>query len=321
MIFVGFMDGSKSIRYYDAKSRLIRVSRNITFSENEEPKEIEDFTNFPGLQAEGENSQVPSSQTELENTPKISTISTIPKEPQHTQNDPRESHQLHTRRATIDYRKLDNPQSRLPSLQNIPSPTPTRPPDISRPTESSKAKSKIQEQANFALGQLFGQILNDQLEYSFNSVNQDDPKTVEEALNGPDAMKWKEAMEIEMETIRKMGTWRLEELPKERQPIGNKWVFLRKRDEYGNIVCFKARLIAQGFSQKPGTDYSNDVTFAPVMQFEMLQTLLALAAVNNWKIHQFDIKGAYLHGTLHETIFMQQPEAFEDGSGQVCRLI
>ena len=55
-------------------------------------------------------------------------------------------------------------------------------------------------------------------------------------------------------------------------------------DEKGNIICYKARLVAQGFSQKPGMDYSNDGTFAPVMQFETLHTLLALRAVNNWKI-------------------------------------
>ena len=54
------------------------------------------------------------------------------------------------------------------------------------------------------------------------------------------------------------------------------------------------------------------------MRFETLRTLLALRAVNNWKIQQFDIKGAYLHGTLHETIYMRQPEGFNDESGRVC---
>ena len=83
----------------------------------------------------------------------------------------------------------------------------------------------------------------------------------------------------------------------------------------------QARLVAQDFSQKPGTDYSSDGTFALVMRFETLRTLLALGAVNNWKIQQFNIKGAYLHGTLHETIYMRQPEGFNDGSGHVCRLI
>ena len=64
--------------------------------------------------------------------------------------------------------------------------------------------------------------------------------------------------------------------------------------------------MAQGFSQKPGTDYNNDGTFAP--------------AVNKLKLRQFDVKGAYLHGYLKEIIYMNQPPGFEDGSKQVCLL-
>ena len=179
----------------------------------------------------------------------------------------------------IDYRKLDNPKSRLPSLQSTSqSPVPSQ--NITRPTESSKAKNRSQEQANFALESLYKNIL----EYSFNASNTDNPKTVEEALGRSDAKQWKEAMETKMETISKMGTWDLEELPKDQETIGNKWVFLRKRDKKENIVYYKARLVAQGFSQKPGTNFSNDGTFTPVMWFETLRTLLALGAMNNWKI-------------------------------------
>jgi hypothetical protein len=53
MIFVRFMDGPKAIRYYDAKSRSIKVSRNVAFNENDEPKELE-IVDVPGLQVEGE---------------------------------------------------------------------------------------------------------------------------------------------------------------------------------------------------------------------------------------------------------------------------
>ena len=53
MIFVGFMDGPKAIRYYDAKNRSIKVSRNIAFNENEEPRELE-IWEVPGLRVEGE---------------------------------------------------------------------------------------------------------------------------------------------------------------------------------------------------------------------------------------------------------------------------
>ena len=88
----------------------------------------------------------------------------------------------------------------------------------------------------------------------------------------------------------------MKDLPKDQSAIGCKWVFVRKRDEMGSIIQRRARLVAQGFSQKPGTDYNNDGTFAPVMRFETLRTVLAYAAVNNLKLRQFNVKGAYLHG-------------------------
>jgi len=113
----------------------------------------------------------------------------------------------------------------------------------------------------------------------------------------------------------------MEDLPSDWKTIGCRWVFTKKRDKHGNIIKYKARLVAQGFSQKPGTDYSNDGMFAPVMQFETLQTVLAYSAVHNLKLRQFDVKGAYLHGRLQETIYMCQPPGYEDGTHQVCLLV
>ena len=111
-----------------------------------------------------------------------------------------------------------------------------------------------------------------------------------------------------------MGTWEEAELPVGRKAIGCRWVFLRKRDEEGKIIKYKARLIAQGFSQKPGIDYSDNGTFAPVMRFETLRTMLAHMEIHNWKLWQFDIKGAYLHGYLEEELYMAQPPSYGDDS-------
>ena len=53
MVFLGFMDASKAIRYYDAKTRSIKISRNVAFNENEEPRELE-IVEVPGMRVEGE---------------------------------------------------------------------------------------------------------------------------------------------------------------------------------------------------------------------------------------------------------------------------
>ena len=58
-------------------------------------------------------------------------------------------------------------------------------------------------------------------------------------------------------------------------------------------------------------------TFAPVMCFKTLRTMLALVAINGWDMWQMDIKGTYLNGWLKEEIYMKQPAGFDDGSGQV----
>jgi len=68
-------------------------------------------------------------------------------------------------------------------------------------------------------------------------------------------------------------------------------------------------------------DYNEDGTFAPVMRFETLRTLLAFSAVHNLKLRQFDIKGAYLHGKLTEEIYMAQPPFYDNGTGDVCILL
>ena len=78
-------------------------------------------------------------------------------------------------------------------------------------------------------------------------------------------------------------------------------------------------LVARGFSQHPGYDYTE--TFLPVVWMDTLWAILALASIKNLKIKQMDVKGAYLNGKLHEIIYMMQPEGFEDGTDRVCRLI
>lgn len=135
-----------------------------------------------------------------------------------------------------------------------------------------------------------------------------EPKTVKEVYSSPDKEKWKEAMKKEMESLYANNVWDLVELPKDRKAVGSKWVFKVKVDTDGTFERHKARLVAQGFSQKFGSDY--DETFSPVVRFESIKTIIALAVQHGLKLHQMDVKTAFLNGELKEEVYMQQPEGF-----------
>src|ERR1700678_1210491 len=112
--------------------------------------------------------------------------------------------------------------------------------------------------------------------------------------------------------LKAAGTWEIVDVPKGVNVVGSKWVFQAKKDAAGNVVRYKARLVAQGFSQVPGVDYFD--TFAPVACLASIRTVLAFAAAEDYETGQIDIKGAYLNGELtnDEVIFMRQPPGYEE---------
>ncbi|KFD65016.1 LOW QUALITY PROTEIN: hypothetical protein M514_22733 [Trichuris suis] len=145
-----------------------------------------------------------------------------------------------------------------------------------------------------------------------------DPGSVEEALRCPEAHKWKEAMNEEIDALQKNNTWALTELPPDRKTVQCKWVFKTKVNPKGGVDRYKARLVAKGFTQRPEIDYFE--TFAPVARYDSIRTVLAIAADEDLEILQFDVKTAFLHGTIDEVIFMDQPPGYDDHSGRVCKL-
>lgn len=145
-----------------------------------------------------------------------------------------------------------------------------------------------------------------------------EPCTVTEAISGPHSADWKHAMDEEINSHQQNDTWTLVTLPHGRKAIKAKWVFKTKLNDAGEVMRYKARLVAKGCSQKFGIDYSE--TFSPVVRYNSIRFLIALAVQNDLKIHQMDAITAFLQGDLDEEIFMEQPEHYGDGTNRVCRL-
>ncbi|UYV79002.1 hypothetical protein LAZ67_17000616 [Cordylochernes scorpioides] len=138
---------------------------------------------------------------------------------------------------------------------------------------------------------------------------EDNNPTYEEAMNSPEVANWIEAIEEERESLEGHDVWQLQELPKGIKPLKCRWVLNKKINAVDGTTRYKARLVAKGFTQRRGIDY-NEV-YTPVSSFETIRLLTAIATEKDWFIDQFDVKSAYLHGTLNETIYMEQPECFK----------
>ncbi|GKB91299.1 ribonuclease H-like domain-containing protein [Tanacetum coccineum] len=88
------------------------------------------------------------------------------------------------------------------------------------------------------------------------------------------------------------------------------WLFRHKYLADNTLSHYKARLVANGSPQIEGIDV--DETFSPVVKPGTIRTVLSLATSRHWPIHQLDVKNAFLHGDLSETVYMHPPPGFRD---------
>jgi hypothetical protein len=148
---------------------------------------------------------------------------------------------------------------------------------------------------------------------------QPEPRTYREAMTRSDTDKWSAACGEEINALIKNNTYELVDRKQGMHVIPNKWV-LKHKLLPDLSYKYKARLVAKGFNQKEGIDYEE--TFSPVVRFDSLRCLLALAAHYDWEIHHMDVKTAYLNGILDKEIYMEQPEGFVvvGKENMVCRL-
>ena len=133
------------------------------------------------------------------------------------------------------------------------------------------------------------------------------PKNPKLALSD---LHWKSAMQEEFDALIKNKTWDLVPRPCDVNIIRSMWIFRHKKKSNGSFECYKARLVGDGRSQKAGVDC--DETFSPVVKPTTIRTVLSITLSNFWPIHQSDVHNAFLHGKLHETVYMHQLMGFRD---------
>ena len=284
-IFVGFEDGPNAIKYYDIKTRQIKVTHNYHLPRmaREDPTRFEGELRPDEPLWDAENVTVEINPQENDNAPEK--MLSIPRKRARLQleDSPPELRRSTRPKITHDYSQLNDP-----------------------PIENDEFISRSSAELVYAA-------------YGEASVTPEDPKNLSEAKQSPDWPEWEKAIKVELDQLAKMKTWKLTHLPKERKAITNKWVFVRKYTKEGKLVKYKARLVARGYSQILGMDYND--TYSPVVRLEAIRSITALAVDLDWEIQQMDVKGAYLNGILKEELYMMQPQGFTDGTDRVCHLI
>ena len=109
-------------------------------------------------------------------------------------------------------------------------------------------------------------------------------------MDDPDKDKWLTAMEQEMESMYSNYVWELVDIPESIRPIGCKWIYKKKRGVNGKVETFKARLVANGYTQKEGVDYEE--TFSPIAMLKSIRILLSIDATLDYEIWKMDVKTA-----------------------------
>ncbi|SGY32234.1 BQ5605_C002g01337 [Microbotryum silenes-dioicae] len=146
------------------------------------------------------------------------------------------------------------------------------------------------------------------------------PSNYEEAMASPEADKWIAAIKAELDAMARHQVLIDSDLPSSARALGSKWVFTRKENAQGKVTRYKARLVAQGFAQRPGIDHNE--MFAPVARPLTILSLVGTAAAQGLFLEQFDFNSAFLNGTMTEMVYMKYPKGWDrPQTGQALRLV
>lgn len=131
----------------------------------------------------------------------------------------------------------------------------------------------------------------------------------EKLFTQPDSAEWQIAMKQEFLVIKKMATCNPVFLPHDKKTVKTKWVFSQKTDSTGNVIRYRARLVAKGFSQTDGIHYAEVV--APLAKYTSVLFLIALKVMKAYEVLHLTVKSASLNGMLSEEIYVEVPDGLK----------
>jgi hypothetical protein len=140
------------------------------------------------------------------------------------------------------------------------------------------------------------------------------PKTFKQAKKSVSWTNWKAAIAEELANLADMRVWLVGKVTPGRTPLKGRWVFAEKSNDQGEIIRYKARYVAKGFTQVVGVDY--EATFVSMR----LRVILKMAAKFNWPVYLFDFVAAYLNAPIDKEVWVEAPEGMSVNKGEAMRL-
>ena len=290
-IFCGYPEGVKGWKFYDPETNKFSVARDANFIETTyETTHKNDSDRFQ----------------ELPEDPKI----TLPQPPSVEGEKSWESNQEQPKSPTLAIDHVDHVDQNRSVSEPMESGTRSGTTSVSDVKSIGRPHKELKTETPTRIQPFRTRLERPQWSHNIKAllVSSRIPVSYTKAMSSPEVDKWKVAIDKEMQSILDNNTFELTDLPQDRQVVGSKWVFDIKPAAHGRPERYKARLVAQGYSQVPGIDYQE--TFAPVASYDSVRVFLSIVAIEDLELVACDVDTAFLYGVLDEEIYMKQPQGY-----------